>query len=420
MELYSENSRMAEIMTRLYADEALVPEKIRRAEQTREKFEKEFGHSPEYMISSPGRTEICGNHCDHQRGSVLAAAVNTDILAFASKSEDWTAHIYSEGYGHIDVDLNDLSVNKKEAGTSAAMVRGIAAAFKEYWITVSGFYAYITSDVPVGSGISSSAAFENAVANIFAAVGGRKLDAADIARVGKIAENKYFGKPSGLMDQMAAACGGMIYIDFENEEFPKVERLDCDFSSFGISVCIVNTGKSHANLGEDYASVPAEMKRVASFFGKKVLKEVEEEKFYSRIDRVRAYAGDRAVMRAIHFYEECRRVEECRQALISQDKSAFLKVIHESGDSSWKYLQNIYSPGSKKEQSLGFALALSEHIIGDRGACRVHGGGFAGTIQAFVPDDLLDEYRTKIEKVFGRNSCSILKIRNVGGCSVKL
>jgi len=346
--------------------------------------------------------------------------VNTDILAFASGSDDGIAHIYSEGYGRFDVDLKDLAVNRREAGTSAAMVRGIAAAFKEYWIEAGGFYAYLTSDVPAGSGISSSAAFENAIANTFAAVCGRQLDASDIAKAGKYAENKYFGKPSGLMDQMAAACGGMIFIDFENEEYPKVERLDCDFSSFGMSVCIVNTGKSHADLGDEYSSVPAEMKRAASFFGKKVLREVNEKTFYDRMARVRAYAGDRAVMRSMHFYEECRRTEECRTALLSGDAENFLKVIRASGDSSWKYLQNIYVSGSKKEQSLGLALALSEHIIGARGACRVHGGGFAGTIQAFVPDDLLDIYKAEIEKVFGRDSCKVLKIRNIGGCAVKL
>lgn len=420
MELSVNNGRLNDIMLKLYGDETIIPEKMRRTEETAKKFEKEFGRTPEFMISAPGRTEICGNHCDHQRGTVIAAAVNTDILAFASAGDDMIAHVYSEGYGHMDVDLKDLSVNKKETGTSQAMIRGIAAAFKEDWIDVRGFYAYITSDVPAGSGISSSAAFENAVANIFAAVCERKLSPEDIARVGKYAENKYFGKPSGLMDQMAAACGGLIHIDFEKEDYPEIGRLDCDFSSFGTSVCIVNTGRSHADLSEDYASVPAEMKRVASFFGKKVLREVEEQKFYDRLARVRAYAGDRAVMRAMHFYEECRRVEACRQALIARDHEGFLNVIRDSGNSSWKYLQNIYSAGSKKEQSLGLALALSEHLIGERGACRVHGGGFAGTIQAFVPDELLKTYKEEMEKVFGRDSCRVLKIRDIGGCSVKL
>lgn len=415
----TENSRFYSVLAELYGEDQ-VSEAEKRWQAASAKFVSLYDHEPTYAVSSPGRTEVCGNHCDHQRGCVIAAAVNTDILAFASPSDDFIAHIYSEGYGKIEVDLNDLSVRKKEAGTSAAIVRGIAAAYREYWITVRGFNAYITTNVPVGSGISSSAAFENDIANIFAAMGERTLDPQDIAKVGQYAENKYYGKPSGLMDQMAAACGGLIYLDFEKEDYPKAERIDCDFSDFGYSVCIVHTGKSHADLAEDYASVPAEMKRVASFFGKKVLREVEEKKFYDRLARARAYAGDRAVLRAMHYYSECKRVEACRKALLNGDMETFLEVIRESGNSSWKYLQNIYSSGAKKDQSIALALGVSEQLLGERGACRVHGGGFAGTIQAFVPDDMTAEYKKAMESFFGKDSCRILHIRNRGGCYMKL
>ena len=412
-----ENGELDTAFASLYCDESQTDSQKGRYIAAITNFRKQFGISPEHIISSPGRTEICGNHCDHQRGCVVAASVNTDIIAVIAPSQDNRVHVFSEGYGMIEVDPEDLSVKKNETGRSAAMIRGIAAALKNDWITPMGFCAYLTSSVPAGSGISSSAAFENVIANSFGCVIGRKFEPGDIARMGRYAENNYFGKPSGLMDQMAAACGGLIYIDFEHEDYPEIERINCDFSKAGCSICIVNTGSSHADLTDDYASIPADMKKAASFFGKRVLREVDEQTFYERLPRLRSFSGERPVLRAMHFFEECRRSFQVKEALGQGDFERFFAIIRQSGDSSWKYLQNIHAPGSRT-QELALALAVSEKILAGRGACRVHGGGFAGTIQAFVPDELVPLYKEEMERIFKKDACRVLKIRPVGGCMV--
>lgn len=412
-----ENGELDTAFASLYGEGARTDAQRTRYIAAVANFRKQFGTEPEHILSSPGRTEICGNHCDHQKGCVVAAAVNSDIIAVIAPSEDNCVHIFSEGYGMIEVGLDDLDAKKNETGKSSAMVRGIAAALKNDWITPQGFCAYLTSNVPAGSGISSSAAFENIIANAFGCACGRKFEPRDIARMGKFAENNYFGKPSGLMDQMAAACGGLIYIDFEHEDYPEVVQINCDFSKAGCSICIVNTGSSHADLTGDYASIPADMKKAASFFGKRVLREVDEQTFYERLPRLRSFSGERPVLRAMHFFEESRRSFQVKDALEQNDFERFFELIRLSGDSSWKYLQNIHSPGSRT-QELALALAVSEKILAGRGACRVHGGGFAGTIQAFVPDELVPLYREEMERIFKKDACRVLSIRQVGGCMV--
>lgn len=385
-----------------------------------QKFVSRFGREPEFAVSSPGRTEVCGNHCDHQKGCVIAAALSSDILAFAAPSDDGIAHVFSEGYKPMEIDLSDLKPRKEEKYTSAAMIRGVAAGLHEYWIGISGFYAYITSNVPAGSGISSSAAFEDLIANTFVALSKKSVGFDDIARACKLAENNYYGKASGLMDQMAVAKGGLCFMDFEQEEYPVVEKIDCDIAAFGLDICLVNTGGSHADKTKDYESIPAEMKRAASFFGKKVLREVSEKTFYERIGRLRSFAGDGAVLRAMHFFEECKRVRRCRTALEEGDRAAFLEIIRESGNSSWKYLQNIDDFSDRRGKCpAAMALALSEKILGAAGACRIHGGGFGGTIQAFVPAEMTSFYVSGMEQVFGKGCVSVVSVRNPGGCVIR-
>lgn len=371
------------------------------------------------IFSAPGRTEIGGNHTDHQQGKVLAGSVDLDALACAAPNGTTTVRICSEGYGIISVDAAELTPVKGEENTTAALIRGILAGIHELGYPICGFDAYVISDVPGGSGLSSSACFEVLIGTVINGLFcGSKLPMASIARIGQYAENVYFGKPSGLLDQMGCALGGIIAIDFHKKDSPAVRAVEFDFASAGYDLCIVDTGADHADLTDDYAAVPAEMKAVAACFGKNVLSEVDEADFYTALPAVRAKVGDRAVLRAIHYYGDCKRVEQQAAALEAGDFDAFLALVNASGKSSFTYLQNITTYRSPAEQPVALALAVAEHLLNGRGASRVHGGGFAGTIQAFVPLDLVPEFRQGMDALLGEGACRVTCIRPVGGCTI--
>ena len=378
-----------------------------------------FGRKPERYFSAPGRTEIGGNHTDHQQGRVLAAAVNLDTRAAVASNGSSTIRVQSEGYPLCAIDLADLAIQQAETGTTAALVRGVAARFMELGCSVGGFDAYVTSSVLPGSGLSSSAAFEVLMGTIINVLFfDNRASAPDIAAIGQYAENVYFGKPCGLMDQTASAVGGLVSIDFANPGAPKIRPVSFDFSSCGHALCIIDTGASHADLTDEYAAIPAEMRAVAAYFGKEVLSQVPEADLWAAIPALRRTCSDRAVLRSIHYYRENRRAAAQADALAHGDFHTFLSLVRESGQSSWTLLQNVTAPGSR-EQSVALALALCEQILQGRGACRIHGGGFAGTVQAFVPLDLLDTFKMKIEAVLGDNACHVLSIRSAGGIEMK-
>ena len=392
----------------------------KRTEELLASFHEMFGEAQPVIYSAPGRTEIGGNHTDHQRGKVLAGSVNVDILAAAAENGSSFVRVKSQGYDMFQVDLNTLEPVEAEQGTTASLVRGICSLAKDRGYEVRGFDAFITSQVMQGSGLSSSAAFEvlmGAVVNgLFC---NDELDATDLAIMGQAAENRFFGKPCGLMDQMASAWGGIIAIDFKDPAKPLVHPVNFDFASAGHSLCMIDVGADHASLTCEYAAIPAEMKKICAHFGKNVLREVDEAEFFAAIPELRAEAGDRAVLRGIHIFQENRRVEELCRALEAGDFDAFLQTVRRSGQSSWMYLQNVVVTGSVQEQSAALALALCDSILGERGAFRVHGGGFGGTVQAFVPDDMLQEFRQKVEAVFGPGSCHVMKIRSQGFMKVE-
>ena len=392
----------------------------KRIEGLLDTFHDYFGEAQPVIYSAPGRTEIGGNHTDHQRGKVLAGSVNVDILAAAAENGSGIVRVKSEGYDMFQVDLGTLEPVETEQGTTAALVRGICSEAKDRGYEVRGFDACVTSQVMQGSGLSSSAAFEVLIG---AVVNGlfcnEELDATELAIMGQAAENRFFGKPCGLMDQMASAWGGIIAIDFKDPSKPEVHLVDFDFASAGHSLCMIDVGADHASLTHEYAAIPAEMKKISAHFGKNVLREVDETEFFAAIPTLRREAGDRAVLRAIHIFQENRRVERLCQALEEGDFDAFLQVVRQSGRSSWMYLQNVIVTGSVKEQSAALALALCDSILGERGAYRIHGGGFGGTVQAFVPDDMLEEFRQKVEAVFGSGSCHVMKIRSRGFMKVE-
>ena len=375
-----------------------------------------FGVWPQRYFSAPGRTEIGGNHTDHQRGRVLAAAVDLDTVAAVRENGSHTIRVLSEGYPLCMVDLRDLNPKQEERNTTAALVRGVAAGFVQAGCPVGGFDAYCQSTVLPGSGLSSSAAFEvlmgTAVNHLFFE---KKASPAQVAQIGQFAENEFFGKPCGLMDQTASAVGNLVTIDFYKKENPVIRQVAFDFSSCGHALCIIDTGASHADLTDEYAAIPGEMGKICAFFGKEVLTQVPEEVFFDAIPKLRQICGDRAVLRTIHFYEENARVTQQVAALEAGDFAGFLKRVAESGDSSWKYLQNVIPPGSTDRQEMALALAVCHRLLDGRGACRVHGGGFAGTVQAFVPLDILESFRTGVDSVLGEGACHVLKIRPQGG-----
>ena len=403
-------------LTELYGA-AATPEQALRYRSLLRRLEETFGGVEQVAVfSAPGRTEIGGNHTDHQHGKVLAGSVNLDVIAAVAPNGDDCIRIQSEGFPMDVVDLSDLRVRDEERNTSTAIIRGIAAWFVQRGCKIQGFNAYTASNVLKGSGLSSSAAFEVLVANIINDLFyGSKCDAVQLAQIGQYAENVYFGKPCGLLDQMAASVGNVVTIDFADNASPVVERVDFDFAAAGHALCIVDSGADHADLTDEYAAVTRELKDVCVYFGKNVLREVDETAFYEALPFLRRKAGDRAVLRAIHVYEDNRRVTEQVAALRRGDFDAFLRLITESGLSSWRFLQNVVPAGYTHHQEVAVALGLCEKLLNRRGACRVHGGGFAGTIQAFVPLDLLDRFKSEMERVLGSGSCHVLTIRPVGG-----
>ena len=392
-------------------------EQLTRYRELLDGFAATFGEADTVAIfSAPGRTEIGGNHTDHQHGKVLAGSVDLDVIAVVAPNSDNTIRIQSKGFNMNNVDLEDLSIHESEIDSSNAIVRGVAAKFAEMGCKVEGFNAYTTSTVLKGSGLSSSAAFEVLLANIINNLFfDGKCTPVEIAQIGQFAENVYYGKPSGLLDQMASSVGAMVTVDFAEKGKPVVERVDFDFAATGHALCIIDSGADHADLTDEYAAVPGELKEICAHFGKGVLREVNEAEFYAALPELRAKAGDRAVLRAIHVYEDNRRVEREVAALRSGDFEAFLREIKASGLSSWRCLQNVVPAGNKRNQEVAVALTLAENLLAGRGACRVHGGGFAGTIQAFVPHDMLDVFKNEMERVLGKGSCHVLTIRPVGG-----
>ncbi|MBP1560673.1 MAG: galactokinase [Oscillospiraceae bacterium] len=407
------------MLAKLYGEKAVEVQRAR-YEKAEKAFEELFGSSENAMIfSASGRTEVGGNHTDHNRGKVLAAAVNLDVIAFAVPTEDGVITVKSEGFPQDTVDTSDLSVREADMNTSAALIRGVADGMKKNGFKVGGFKAYTTSSVLKGSGISSSAAFEVLIGNIISHLfNGGNVDAVKIAQISQYAENVHFGKPSGLLDQMASSVGGFIEIDFADTANPVIDAISYDFGKSGYSLCIVDTKGSHADLTPEYAAIPSEMKSVAQFFGKSELRDITKEQLWENIAEVRKSCGDRAVSRAMHFFDENDRADKEAAALKNGDMDAFLAAVKDSGNSSFKYLQNIFATVNSREQGVVLGLYAAEQLLGGRGACRVHGGGFAGTIQAFVPNDLLEKFTAGMEHLFGEGSCYNMLIRPVGGTRV--
>ena len=379
-------------------------------------FAETFGGAPERYFSAPGRTEIGGNHTDHQRGRVLAAAVNLDTLAAVRCNGTEEIRILSQGYPMCVVRLNQLEPVAEEVNSTPALIRGVAARFHQLGCQVQGFDAYCISTVLPGSGLSSSAAFEVLLGTVCNALFfENRLSAPEIAKIGQYAENVYFGKPCGLMDQMASAVGNLVSIDFADPEAPVVTPVDFDFAACGYALCIIDSKASHADLTDEYAAIPQELGRVCAHFGKQYLRQVPEEDFFGALPELRRECGDRAVLRAIHVYEDNRRVDRQVSALKAGDFDTFLALVKESGYSSYMYLQNVIPAGYVDHQDMAVALALCEKLLGGRGAYRVHGGGFAGTVQAFVPEDLLETFRAGIDVALGEGACHVLSIRPWGG-----
>ena len=396
-----------------------VPDLIIRPEQKAALdagFTAAFGSAPERYCAAPGRTEIGGNHTDHQRGRVLAGAVNLDTMAAVRVNGTGIIRIQSEGYPMSVVDLSKLEPVAEEVNDTPALIRGVAARFAQLGCDVQGFDAFCVSTVLPGSGLSSSAAFEVLVGTIINHLFfGGKVSQPEIAMIGQYAENVFFGKPCGLMDQTASAVGNLVTIAFFDKDHPVIEPVDFDFASCGHALCIIDSGADHADLTDEYAAIPSEIKSVAAFFGKEVLTQIDEAEFYANIPALRKSCGDRAVMRCIHFYQENARVPQQVAALRSGDFDKFLSLVKQSGYSSWMYLQNVISAGNKQHQDVAMALALCEHYLQGRGAYRVHGGGFAGTVQAFVPYDILDAFVAGLDAALGQGACHVLNIRPQGG-----
>lgn len=415
-----ESEKAKKLLGELYG-KAAVAENQKRYEDLVGKFVKEFGEKDLYLFSSPGRTEISGNHTDHNHGKVLAGSINLDCVGVAAVNDTNFVNIVSETFNQsFTIDLNHLEPSDRMAGT-VDLVKGLLKGFEESGYEVGGFDAYVTSNVISAAGVSSSASFEMllcSMLNTFFNAG--KMDTVAYAHIGKYSENHYWNKASGLLDQMACAVGGLITIDFLEPQAPVVEKIDFDFTSQNHSLIIVNTGKGHADLSADYSSVPNEMKKVAQFFGKEVCAEIKEQDVIDHLAELRAYAGDRSVLRALHFFEENKRVEAEVKALKENRFGDFLDGITSSGNSSWKWLQNCYTNSNVQEQGISIALALTEMFIAEkkRGACRIHGGGFAGVIMAMLPNDLVDEYVAHIEKAMGEGSAYRMSIRPYGAICV--
>lgn len=411
------DSRFCEI----YGSAALGTQKARYLHAV-EEFEKLYGADREAALYSvAGRSELSGNHTDHNHGCVIAASIDLDIIAVASPSAGSVIRVKSEGFPEDVVDFGVYNApNPARYEKSDSLIAGMVAGFRKEGLAVGGFDAYTTSNVLKGSGISSSAAFEDMIGNILNYVyNDGKVSNVEIAKLAQYAENRFFGKPCGLMDQMACAVGGIIAIDFRDPSAPVIEQTDFDLSAAGYNLCIVNTGGNHADLTGDYASVPAEMKSVAAYFGKEVLRDTDENAVLAAIPALREKVGDRAILRALHFFAENRRVAAQKAALKAGDLDTFLANVIASGRSSFCYLQNVYTTKNVSEQGLSLALCLAERVLsGKRAAWRVHGGGFAGTIQAFVPTEDVAEFRAVMDAAFGEGRCMVLRVRPEGALRV--
>ena len=384
-------------------------------------FAAAFGGAPARYFSAPGRTEIGGNHTDHQRGRVLAAAVNLDTVAAVRENGTDMIRILSAGYPRCEINVKELTPQEQEINSTPALIRGVAARFVQLGCEVKGFDAYCESTVLPGSGLSSSAAYEVLIGTIINHLffDGR-VSQAEVAQIGQYAENVFFGKPCGLMDQTASAVGNLVTIDFFEKDHPEIKPVAFDFSSCGHALCIVDSGADHADLTDEYAAIPGEIKAVAACFGKDVLTQIEEKEFFAAIPVLREKCGDRAVLRAVHFYQENARVPKQVAALERGDFDTFLKLVKESGYSSYMYLQNVIPAGYKAHQDVALALAMCEHFLAGKGAYRVHGGGFAGTVQAFVPFEILDAFCAGIDGVLGEGACHVLSIRPQGGVEMEV
>ena len=403
----------------IYVDENVLDYQKERYIKAIKKYEELYGEGEVEIYSAPGRSEVGGNHTDHQRGQVLACGLNLDVIAIVSKTNDDIIKIVSDDYNIKDINVNDLSKKDSEENTSESLIRGVAKRLKDEGYKVGGFKTFMTSDVLRGSGMSSSAAFEVAIGTIISGLyNNMEISPVFIAQASQYAENVYFGKPSGLMDQMASSVGSLVNIDFKDTKNPVIRKVDVDFAKFSHSLCIVDTKGSHADLTPEYAAVPIDMKKVAAYFGKEVLREVDEDEFYANISDIREKVGDRPVVRAMHFFFDHNTVTKEVNALEAGDFEEFKKHISASGNSSFKYLQNVYPASDVANQGLSVGLGVSERILDGKGAVRVHGGGFAGTIQAFVPNDMVSEYREEMDKLFGEGSCHVLKVRKYGGMKV--
>ena len=410
-----QDGKYEELLRDIYIDESVLDYQKERYIKAIESFEELFGEKEVEIYSAPGRSEIGGNHTDHQLGRVLAASINLDAIAIVAKKENGVV-LKSEGYPMINVSLADLLPKKEEEGTSEGLIRGVAAKLKEEGYEIGGFEAYVTSDVLNGAGMSSSAAFEVLTGNILSGLYNEgKVSPVLIAQAGQYAENVFFGKPCGLMDQMASSVGNLIFIDFADVKNPVIKKVNVNFEDFDHSLCIIDTKGSHADLTDEYAAIPEEMKKVAAYFGKEVLHQIDKNEFYIHIPEIRKVAGDRAVLRAMHWFEETDRVIDQVNALEKEDFEGFKSLIKASGDSSFKYLQNVYSVKNLSRQEMAVGLAFSDVILKGRGVSRVHGGGFAGTIQAFVPVEDVCEFKKTMETMLSEGCCHVLSIRPAGG-----
>ena len=409
-----------DLLLDIYVDESVLVYQTKRYIHAIERYESLYGQDEVAIYSAPGRSEVGGNHTDHQQGEILAASINLDAIAIVKKLSDPVVRVVSDDYPEITIDLNDISMKEEEKESTLALIKGVLAGARDRGYKIGGFQAFITSDVLIGAGLSSSAAFETIIGTIISYLyNDGKLDAVTNAIIGQYAENVYFGKPCGLMDQMACSVGSLVHVDFADPADPVVEKVDFDMNKYGYSLCITDTKGSHADLTADYAAIPQEMKSVAAFFGKEVLLGITLEEVLTNMSAIRKQCGDRAVLRTIHFICENERVQKETEALKAEDIDGFLATVKASGDSSYKFLQNVYTNNDVQHQNVSIALAMSETVLSDgSGVCRVHGGGFAGTIQAFVKNDKVADYLDTMDQIFGKGSCHVLKIRKYGGMRV--
>ena len=414
------NNEHDSTLTDLYYDDVeMIKYQKERYVNALDKYIELFGEENVDIYSAPGRTEVGGNHTDHQHGMVLAASVNLDAIAIVGNNDKNTIELLSEGYSPLSISLDNIAVNEAEFGTTSALIKGVIAGMNDHGYKTGPFKAYVTSDVLNGAGLSSSAAFETLIATaIDRYYNQNRTGPVEIAKIGQYAENYYFGKKSGLMDQMVCSAGGFVFIDFNDIDNPDIHKINFDFNSTDHELVITDTRGNHSDLTDDYTAIRTEMEQTAEYFGKKVLRQVDENLFWQNISEIRKKVSDRAVLRAAHFFGDNRRAVLEAKALSENNFSEFLNLVNESGASSENYLQNLYSCRKATEQAIPIAIMTGKRILNGKGAIRVHGGGFAGTVQAFVPAELVNDYRIEMNRIFGDNSCYILTIRPVGGIEI--